>query len=232
MSASDVVTASRPPRPASCISAAPARPCSTGSTPAIMAASSCCRIEDTDKARSTQAAIDAILDGMTWLGLDWDGEAYFQSEFADRHAEVAQRAAGQRPCLSMLDEPGGARRRSARRRRPSGGRSGSAARGATATRRPAGRAFRGPAEGAAGGRDGDRRPGAGPGHGPERGARRFRAAALGRHRRPTCSRWWSTITTWASPTSSAATTISTTPSASSRSSGRWAGPSRSTATCR
>ena len=47
------------------------------------------RIEDTDKARSTQAAIDAILDGMKWLGLDWDGEAYFQSRFAERHAEVA-----------------------------------------------------------------------------------------------------------------------------------------------
>ena len=47
------------------------------------------RIEDTDKARSTQAAIDAILDGMKWLGLDWDGETHFQSEYADRHAEVA-----------------------------------------------------------------------------------------------------------------------------------------------
>jgi glutamyl-tRNA synthetase len=47
------------------------------------------RIEDTDKARSTRAAIDAILDGMTWLGLDWDGEAHFQSEYADRHADVA-----------------------------------------------------------------------------------------------------------------------------------------------
>jgi glutamyl-tRNA synthetase len=48
------------------------------------------RIEDTDKARSTQAAIDAILDGMAWLGLDWDGEAVFQSQRAARHAEVAQ----------------------------------------------------------------------------------------------------------------------------------------------
>jgi glutamyl-tRNA synthetase len=48
------------------------------------------RIEDTDKARSTQAAIDAILEGMKWLGLDWDGEAHFQSEYAPRHAEVAQ----------------------------------------------------------------------------------------------------------------------------------------------
>jgi glutamyl-tRNA synthetase len=47
------------------------------------------RIEDTDKARSTQAAIDAILEGMRWLELDWDGDAYFQSHFAERHAAVA-----------------------------------------------------------------------------------------------------------------------------------------------
>jgi len=47
------------------------------------------RIEDTDKARSTQAAIDVIVEGTQWLGLDWDGEVYFQSQFAGRHAEVA-----------------------------------------------------------------------------------------------------------------------------------------------
>jgi len=47
------------------------------------------RIEDTDKARSTQPAIEAIIDGMNWLGLDWDGEAVFQSANAPRHAEVA-----------------------------------------------------------------------------------------------------------------------------------------------
>ncbi len=47
------------------------------------------RIEDTDKARSTQEAIDAILEGLEWLGLDWDDEPVFQSERADRHAEVA-----------------------------------------------------------------------------------------------------------------------------------------------
>ena len=47
------------------------------------------RIEDTDRARSTQGAIDAILDGMRWLGLDWDGEAVFQFARADRHAGVA-----------------------------------------------------------------------------------------------------------------------------------------------
>jgi glutamyl-tRNA synthetase len=48
------------------------------------------RIEDTDRARSTKEAIDAILDGMQWLGLDWDGETHFQSEYASRHAEVAR----------------------------------------------------------------------------------------------------------------------------------------------
>ncbi|MDP8994103.1 MAG: glutamate--tRNA ligase [Pseudomonadota bacterium] len=48
------------------------------------------RIEDTDRARSTQQAIDAILEGMRWLGLDWDGHEYYQSQFAVRHAEVAQ----------------------------------------------------------------------------------------------------------------------------------------------
>jgi glutamyl-tRNA synthetase len=49
------------------------------------------RIEDTDKARSTAEAIDAILDGMRWLGLDWDGHEYYQSQFWARHAEVAHK---------------------------------------------------------------------------------------------------------------------------------------------
>jgi len=47
------------------------------------------RIEDTDRARSTDEAIAAILDGMRWLGLDWDGHEYYQSQFWARHAEVA-----------------------------------------------------------------------------------------------------------------------------------------------
>lgn len=47
------------------------------------------RIEDTDRARSTQAAVDAILDGLSWLGLDWDGDAISQFDRADRHVEVA-----------------------------------------------------------------------------------------------------------------------------------------------
>ena len=36
------------------------------------------RIEDTDRERSTKAAIDAIFDGLTWLGIDWDGDVIYQ----------------------------------------------------------------------------------------------------------------------------------------------------------
>jgi glutamyl-tRNA synthetase len=49
------------------------------------------RIEDTDKARSTQAAIDAILDGLDWLGLDYDQAPVFQSERGSRHVEIAEK---------------------------------------------------------------------------------------------------------------------------------------------
>ncbi|MEM1195114.1 MAG: glutamate--tRNA ligase [Pseudomonadota bacterium] len=49
------------------------------------------RIEDTDKKRSSQEAIDAILDGLAWLGLDYDEAPTFQSQRADRHAEVAHK---------------------------------------------------------------------------------------------------------------------------------------------
>ncbi len=49
------------------------------------------RIEDTDKARSTQEAIDVILEGLDWLGLEFDDETVYQSQRADRHAEVAQK---------------------------------------------------------------------------------------------------------------------------------------------
>lgn len=48
------------------------------------------RIEDTDRERSTEAAIAAILDGMTWLGLDWDGDVIYQFSRAARHREVAE----------------------------------------------------------------------------------------------------------------------------------------------
>lgn len=55
------------------------------------------RIEDTDRERSTDDAVQAIFDGIRWLGLDWDGEPLMQFARAKRHAEVAHEllAAGQ-----------------------------------------------------------------------------------------------------------------------------------------
>ncbi|GGB60291.1 glutamate--tRNA ligase [Roseibium aquae] len=46
------------------------------------------RIEDTDRARSTQEAVDALIDGLTWLELDWDGDPVSQFSRLDRHKEV------------------------------------------------------------------------------------------------------------------------------------------------
>ncbi len=48
------------------------------------------RIEDTDRARSTEDAVHAIVDGLKWLELDWDGDALSQYARAGRHAEVVQ----------------------------------------------------------------------------------------------------------------------------------------------
>lgn len=79
------------------------------------------RIEDTDRARSTKEAIDAILDGMNWLGLDWDGHEYYQSQFWSRHAEIAhrllERGAAYR-CYMTQEELAGEREKARSERRP------------------------------------------------------------------------------------------------------------------
>jgi glutamyl-tRNA synthetase len=49
------------------------------------------RIEDTDRSRSTPEAVEAILNGMTWMGLNWDGEVTYQFARAARHREVAEK---------------------------------------------------------------------------------------------------------------------------------------------
>jgi len=48
------------------------------------------RIEDTDRERSTQAAIDAILDGLSWLGINWDEDVIYQFSRANRHREAVE----------------------------------------------------------------------------------------------------------------------------------------------
>jgi len=79
------------------------------------------RIEDTDRVRSTSEAIEAILDGMRWLGLDWDGHEYYQSQFWARHAEIAHKMLdrGQAYRCYMTQEELAAQREAAQRdRRP------------------------------------------------------------------------------------------------------------------
>jgi glutamyl-tRNA synthetase len=65
------------------------------------------RIEDTDRERSTEAAIVAIIDGLDWLGIHWDDKPIFQSARADRHKEIAETllAAGKAyRCYATPDE--------------------------------------------------------------------------------------------------------------------------------
>ncbi|MDR2781157.1 MAG: glutamate--tRNA ligase [Holosporaceae bacterium] len=49
------------------------------------------RIEDTDRERSTKEAVDAIFDGLRWLGIDWDDEPVFQSSRLQHHVELAEK---------------------------------------------------------------------------------------------------------------------------------------------
>lgn len=65
------------------------------------------RIEDTDRERSTEAMIAEILDGLTWLGIDWDEGPHYQSQRADQHREVAEAllTAGKAyPCFCTVEE--------------------------------------------------------------------------------------------------------------------------------
>ena len=48
------------------------------------------RIEDTDRKRSTPDAVNAILDGMKWLGLNWDDDEFYPFSRLERHKEVVQ----------------------------------------------------------------------------------------------------------------------------------------------
>ncbi len=169
------------------------------------------RIEDTDRERSTEPAIKAILDGLTWLGLDWDGDVVYQFSRAARHQEVAESllAPGRAyHCYASQEELEAMREQARQEGKPlrydGRWRDRDPVRGSG--RRQAGH----PPEGAAGGRDRGR-------------GRTCRAASSGRTRisttscccartarRPICWPSWSTITTWTSPMSSAATTTSPT----------------------
>ncbi len=79
------------------------------------------RIEDTDRERSTDAAIEAILDGMQWLELDWDGDVVYQFARAARHSEVAQELLAKGAayhCYLTQDELAAMRTKAQEERRP------------------------------------------------------------------------------------------------------------------
>ena len=79
------------------------------------------RIEDTDRARSTPEATEAIFEGLKWLGLDWDGDAVSQFSRIDRHAEVAREmlAAGTAyRCYSTKEEIDAFREQARAEKRP------------------------------------------------------------------------------------------------------------------
>lgn len=79
------------------------------------------RIEDTDKVRSTEAAIDAIIDGMSWLGFQWDGDIVMQSSREARHAEVARgllATGAAYKCFATLEELDAMREKARAEKRP------------------------------------------------------------------------------------------------------------------
>jgi glutamyl-tRNA synthetase len=79
------------------------------------------RIEDTDRQRSTTEAIEAILDGLDWLGLGWDGEVVYQSQQIAAHQAAAQRlveAGLAYPCYASPEELEAMRARAKAEKRP------------------------------------------------------------------------------------------------------------------
>ncbi len=79
------------------------------------------RIEDTDRQRNSPEAVAAILDGLSWLGLDWEGDPISQYERADRHREVAEdlvRAGHAYRCYLSPDELSDMRAKAEAEKRP------------------------------------------------------------------------------------------------------------------
>ncbi len=74
------------------------------------------RIEDTDKERSTDAHTQVILEGLTWLGVDWDEGPYFQGAEGAASPCRCRAAARERAGLPLLCDRRGARRRAEDRR--------------------------------------------------------------------------------------------------------------------
>jgi glutamyl-tRNA synthetase len=81
------------------------------------------RIEDTDRERSTEPAIAAILDGLKWLELSWDGDVIYQFSRAARHREVAEQLLAEGKayhCYATTEELAAMREKARASSRPSG----------------------------------------------------------------------------------------------------------------
>ena len=78
------------------------------------------RVEDTDAALKTQVYVDAIVEPLQWLGLDWDSGPHFQSERRDRHSEAIERLLADGAAYFLRPDEG--RSRGAVRRRRTAGR--------------------------------------------------------------------------------------------------------------
>ena len=167
------------------------------------------RIEDTDRERSTEPAIGAILEGLKWLELEWDGEPLYQFARAARHREVAEEllAAGKAyrcyltPAeLEAMHKAIAAERELAKqeKRPPRGPQTiQSPWRDRDPKEAPAGvRASPAP-EGATRGRDRDRGQGAGPRRWSRTPSSTTWSSSAATARRSTITPWWSTTTTWA-----------------------------------
>jgi glutamyl-tRNA synthetase len=63
------------------------------------------RIEDTDRERSTKAAIEAIINGLTWLGIDWDGDVVYQFARAARHRETVEQLLAENKAYRCYTSP-------------------------------------------------------------------------------------------------------------------------------
>jgi glutamyl-tRNA synthetase len=158
------------------------------------------RVEDTDRERSTEAAVQAILDGMAWLGLEHDEGPFYQTQRFDRYREVARTTAGEAGkayhCWMTKEEL------EAMRADQDGARLKPRYNGYWRDRHdapPAGVTpvirFKNPLHGVSWSTTGAR-----PGGVRQRRTRRPDHLALGRIRRPTTSAWWWTTPTCASPT--------------------------------
>ena len=104
-----------------CTSEAHGRHCSTGSIPATAPVDSSCASKTRTAPVPRRRPGEPILDGVAWLGLDWDGEAISQSARADRHREIAARllaSGGAYRCFATPDEIAEARSAAQAARRP------------------------------------------------------------------------------------------------------------------